>query len=67
MLVDFDYIVNFQEISLYFKLTRSVLKIGSFEFINVQYFNSTFKNLKIARLDFNATGKIVVFTQCSRQ
>ena len=26
----------------YFKLARSVLNIGSFEFINLQYFNSTF-------------------------
>ena len=47
-----------------FKLARSVLKIGSFEFINLQYFNSTFMNLKIARLVSNAKGKIVVSTQC---
>ena len=51
----------------YFKLARSVLKIGSFEFINLKYFNSTFMNLKIARLVLNAKCKIVVFTQCSRQ
>ena len=51
----------------YFKLARSVLKIRSFEFINLQYFNSTFKNLKIARLVLNAKCKIVVFTQCSCQ
>ena len=35
-----------------FKLGRSALKIGSFEFKNLQYFNSTFMNLKIARLSF---------------
>ena len=51
----------------YFKLARSVLKIGSFEFINLPHFNSTFTNLKIARLVLNAKGKIVVSTQCSRQ
>ena len=49
----------------YFKLARSVLKIGSFEFI--QYFNSTLMNSKIARLVLNAKCKIVVFTECSRQ
>ena len=51
----------------YFKLARSVLKIGSFEVINLQYFDSTFMNLKIARLALNAKCKIVVFTQCSHQ
>ena len=53
----------------YFKLARFVLKIGSFEFEikNLQYFNSTFMNLKTARLVLNAKCKIVVFTQCSRQ
>ena len=51
----------------YFKLARSVLKIRSFEFINLQYLNSTFMNLKIARLVLNAKFKIVVFTQCSCQ
>ena len=51
----------------YFKLARAVLKIGSFQFINLQYFNSTFMNLKIARLVLNAKGKIVMSTQCSRQ
>ena len=51
----------------YFKLARAVLKIGSFEFINLQYFNSTFMNLKIARLVLNAKGKIVMSMQCSRQ
>ena len=42
------------------------MKIGSFEFINLQYFDSTFMNLKIARQVLNAK-KTVVFTQCSRQ
>ena len=51
----------------YFKLARSVLKIGSFEITNLQYFNSTFMNLKIARLVLNAKCKIVVFLQCSCQ
>ena len=51
----------------YLKLARSVLKIGSFEFINLQYVNSTFMNLKIVRLALNAKDKIVVSTQCSRQ
>ena len=53
----------------YFKLARSVLKIGSFEFEikNFQYFNSTFMNIKTAGLVLNAKCRIVVFTQCSRQ
>ena len=34
----------------HFRLARSVLKIVSFEFANLQYFNSTFMNLKIVRL-----------------
>ena len=36
--------------------------MGSFTFINLPYFNSTFMNLKIARLVLNAKFKIVVFT-----
>ena len=36
------------------KLARFVLKIASFEFANLLYFNSTFMNLKIARLVLNA-------------
>ena len=34
--------------------------MGSFEFINPQYFNSTFMNLKVARLVLNAKCKIVM-------
>ena len=34
----------------HFRLTRSVLKIVSFKFANLQYFDSTFMNLKIVRL-----------------
>ena len=37
----------------HFKLARSVLKIASFEFANLQY-NSTFMSLKITRLTLNA-------------
>ena len=44
----------------HFKLARSVLKIASFEFANLQYFNSTFMNLKIVRLVLNAKCEIVV-------
>ena len=39
--------------SLHFKLARSVLKIPTFEFANLQFFNSTFLNLKIVRLVLN--------------
>ena len=45
----------------YYKLARSVLKIGSFEFANLQYFNSTFMNLKIDRLVLNAKCKFSRF------
>ena len=48
--------------ALHFKLTRSVLKIASFEFTNLKYFNFTFMNLKNAGLVLNAKCKIVVFT-----
>ena len=48
--------------ALHFKLARSVLKIASFEIANLKYFNSTFMNLKNARLVLNAKCKIVVFT-----
>ena len=51
----------------HFKLVRSVLKIASFKFVNPQYFNSFFMNLKIARLVLNVKCVIVLFTQCSRQ
>jgi len=34
--------------ALHFKLARSALKIASFEFTNLKYFNSTFMNLKNA-------------------
>ena len=37
----------------HFKLARSVLRIASFEFANLQYFNSTFMNLKIVTLVLN--------------
>ena len=43
-----------------FKLARYVLKIASFNFANLQYFNSTFLNLKIVRLVLNAKCQIVV-------
>ena len=46
----------------HFKLARSVLKIASFELANLKYFNSTFMNLKNARLVLNAKCEIVVFT-----
>ena len=46
----------------HFKLARSVLKIVSFEFANLQYFNSTFMNLKIVRLVLNVKCEIVVHT-----
>ena len=48
--------------ALHFKFARSVLKIASFEFANFKYFNSTFMNLKNARLVLNAKCEIVVFT-----
>ena len=51
----------------HFKLARLVLKIASFKFANLLYFNSTFMNLKIARLVLNANCEVVVFTQSSRQ
>ena len=51
----------------HFKLAKFVLKITSFEFANLLYFNSTFMNLKIARLVLNAKCEVVVFTQSSRQ
>ena len=58
--------VKFPDISnddaLHFKLARSVLKIASFEFANLKYFNSTLMNLKNARLVLNAKCEIVVFT-----
>ena len=38
----------------HFKLARSVLKIAPFECANLQYFNSTFMNLKIVSLVLNA-------------
>ena len=38
----------------HFKLPKSVLKIAPFEFANLQYFNSTFMNLKVVRLVLNA-------------
>ena len=38
------------------------LRIASFEFANLKYFNSTFMNLKNARLVLNAKCEIVVFT-----
>ena len=47
---------------LHFKFARSVLKIASFEFANLKYFNCTFMNLKTARLVLNAKCEIVVFT-----
>jgi len=47
--------------ALHFKLAGSVLKIASFEFANLEYFNSTFMNLKNARLVLNAKCEIVVF------
>ena len=46
----------------FIKLARSVLNITSFEFTNLTYFNSTFMNLKNARLVLNAKCEIVVFT-----
>ena len=46
--------------ALHFKLARSVWKIASFEFANLQYFNSTFMNLKIVRLVLNAKCQIVI-------
>ena len=48
--------------ALHFKLVRSVLKIASFEFANLKYYNSTLMNLKNTRLVLNAKCKIVVFT-----
>ena len=48
--------------ALHFKLARSVLRIASFEFANLKYFNSTFMNLKNARLVLNAKCEIVLFT-----
>ena len=44
----------------HFKLAILVLKIASFEFANLLYFNSTFMNLKIARLVLNAKCEVVV-------
>ena len=55
------------DLSSHFTLARSVLKIASFEFAHLLYFNSTFMNLKIARLVLNAKCEVVVFTQSSRQ
>ena len=55
------------DVSSQFKLAISVLKIASLKFANLQCFNSTFINLKIAWLVLNAKCGIVVFTQCSRQ
>ena len=48
--------------ALHFKLARSVLKITSFEFANLEYFNSTVTNLKNVRLVLNAKCEIVVLT-----
>ena len=48
--------------ALHFKLARSVLKIASFEFANLKYFNFTFMNLKNPRPVLNAKCEIVVFT-----
>jgi len=48
--------------ALHCKLARSVLRIASFEFANLKYFNSTFMNLKNARLVLYAKCEIVVFT-----
>jgi len=48
--------------ALHFKLARSVFKIASLEFANLKYFNSSFMNLKNARLVLNAKCEIVVFT-----
>ena len=53
------------DVSSHCKLARSVLKIASFEFANLQCFNSTFMNFQIARLDLNAKCQIAVFTQSS--
>ena len=46
----------------HFKLARSVLKIASFEFTNLQYFNSAFMNFKIVNLVLNLRCEIVVHT-----
>jgi len=51
----------------HFKLIRSVLKIASFKFVNLQYFNPTFMKLNITKLVLNVKCEIVVFRQCSRQ
>ena len=48
--------------ALHYKIARSVLNIASFEFANLKYFNSTFMNLKNARLVLNAKCEIVVLT-----
>jgi len=48
--------------ALHFKPAGSALKISSFEFANLKYFNSTFMNLKNARLVLNTKCEIVVFT-----
>ena len=45
--------------ALHFKPAWSVLKIASFEFASLQYFNSTFINLKIARLVLNVKCEVV--------
>ena len=42
-----QHIVN--DDALHFKLARSVLKIASFEFASLDYFNATFVNLKMLR------------------
>ena len=44
----------------HFQLARSVLKIPSFEFANLQYFNSTFMIFKIVRLVLNGKCESVV-------
>ena len=56
---------HINDVSSHFKLARSVLMIASFEFANLQCFNSTFMKLKISWLVLNAKCEIVVFTQCS--
>ena len=55
--------------ALYFKLARSVMKIGSFEFANLKYFQVhsrlTCMNLKSAGLVWNAKCQIQL-QSCSR-
>ena len=61
-------IEHLNDASSHFKLAWSVFKIASFEFANLQCFNSTFMNLKIYWVVLNAKyAGIVVFTQRSRK